>query len=243
MKKISIVSIASFAFLTLCSLTEYILRPFMQDQLYTLLIGVGILAISGIITLLSRDNIGLNTVCFVLSSLAMGILIRAWYINRGFDNTLPVMLLISFITVVYLWLFYALSRLPFIRASRRAYLVYAVIFAAVSGIAYLLVMLNTKTTFVSTFGYYMLIELAFILAMSLEVESGRQLWRNLTLSTYSVFAVALGVLVAVIMALVCGEGADCDCDCGEGSCCECLDGCDCGTDLNPGSDKRRKKKQ
>ena len=234
MKKITVVSLASLGFLSLCSLSEYLLRGFMSDQLYTLLIGIGLLALSAVLALIAKDRIALNTICFLLSSVAMGILIRAWYINRGFDNTLPVMLLISLCTVLYLWIFYAFSRLPFIRSSRTAYNIYAVIFAAASGIAYLIVMLNTRTTFVSTFGYYMLIELAFILAMSLEVDSGRKLWRNLTLSTYSVFAVALGVAVAVVIALVCGEGGDCDC-----SGCEC-DCVDCGCDL--GSEKHKKKK-
>ena len=240
MKKIGVVSIASFLFLGLCSVSEFLLRDLLTHQVYTLLIGVGILTVSGIIALLSRENAVLNTVCFLLSSVAMGVLIRAWYINRGFDNTLPVMLLISFCTVLYLWLFFALSRLPFISRSRTVYLIFAASYAVLSGIIYLIVMLNTRTTFVSTFGYYMLIELAFILAMSMEVENGKQLWRNLTLSTYSVFVVALGVAVAVILALVCGEGADCDCDCGG---CECLECCD-GVDLSSGggADKRRKNK-
>ena len=241
MKKITVVSLASFGFLFLCSLSEYLLRGFMKNQLYALLIGIGVLALSGILALLARERVTLNTVCFLLSSAAMGILIRAWYINRGFDNTFPVMLLISLCTVLYLWLFYALSRIPFICKSRTAYIIYALSFAAVSGIAYLIVMLNTRTTFVSTFGYYMLIELAFILAMSLEVKNGKELWRNLTLSTYSVFAVALGVGVAVILALVCGDGADCDCgDCSGCDCCDCS-GCDCGADPNPNYNKRKKK--
>ena len=86
-------------------------------------------------------------------------------------------------------------------------------------------MLNTKTTYVSTFGYYMLIEMAFIYAMCLEASTWQELVRNLTLSTYSVFGVAVVVGVFVLIAAGGGD-ADCDCECGDA--CEC---CDCFSDI------------
>ena len=235
MKKITVVSLVSFVFLLMCSFVEYILRGILTDQLTTLLLGIGILAASGVLAIFAREKVSLNSICFTLSAISMGILIRAWYINRGFDNTIAVMLLVSLAAVSYLWIFFALSRIPVFRESRNAYVAFAVIYAIISGVAYLIVMLNTKTTFVSTFGYYMIIELAFIFAMSLEVDSPRALFRNLTLSTYSVFLVALGVAVAVLIALACGDGADCDCG---GDCCECAD---CGCDIGENTRKRKKK--
>ena len=238
MKKITTVSLVSFVFLLLCSLVEYILRDTLTDQLTTLLLGIGILVVSGVLAIFAKERVLINSICFGLSSVSMGILIRAWYINRGFDNTFGVMLLVSLAAVAYLWIFFALSRIPIFRESRNAYVAFAVIYAILSGAAYLIVMLNTKTTFVSTFGYYMIIELAFIFAMSLEVENPRQLFRNLTLSTYSVFVVAIGVAVAVLVALVCGDGADCDCDCDCGDACECAD---CGCDVSGNTSKKKKK--
>ena len=61
-------------------------------------------------------------------------------------------------------------------------------------------MLSTATEFVSTIGFYAFIEASFIFAMSLEVNNKEELIRNLTLSTYSVFAVAIIVAVIGIMA-------------------------------------------
>ena len=244
MKKITIVSLASFLFLLLCSIVAYATKHMLVNQVTTLILGLVILALSGVIVIFAKEIVWLNSLCFLISSVAMGVLIRAWYINRGFDNSLITMALVSLSAVLYLWVFFALSGIPLFRRSRKAYIIFAVIFAVLSGIGYLIVMLNTKTTYVSTFGYYMILELAFIFAMSLEVESKRQLLRNLTLSTYSVFAVAIGVAVAVVLALACGDGGgDCDCDCG-GECCECADacgGCDC--DLGSGNSGGKKKKE
>jgi len=238
MKKITVVSLASLLFLLLCSGVARFTRGLLTEQLTALIIGVLILAVSGILALIAKERIWLNAVCFGLSSVAMGVLIRAWYLNRGFDNSVLTMAIVSLLAVAYLWLFFALSRIPLFRRSRRAYVIFALVYAALSGMGYLAVMLSTKTTYVSTFGYYMIIELAFIFAMSLEVEGGRQLLRNLTLSTYSVFAVALGVAAAVLFALVCGDGADCDCDGGCCECAECCDGCDC--DVGSGKNKKKK---
>ena len=83
----------------------------------------------------------------------------------------------------------------------------------------------------------MIIELAFIFAMSLEVNNRGELIRNLALSTYSVFIVAIIAGVVIIAALA---GGDCDCDCGADGCCE-PDYCDCIDCFD--SDKKRKKKK
>ena len=236
MKKITLVCAVSFCFLCACSLVEYLFRGILTDQVLALCLGVGILVMSGVVAILSHKKLVFNILCFISNCFAMGFFIRAWYINRGFDNSYATMALVSLCAVAYLGVFFALSKLSFIRRSKTAFYLYFALFAAASAVGYLLVMLNTRTTFVSTFGYYMILELAFIFAMSFEVQTPTELFRNLTLSTYSVFLVALGVAVAVILALVCGDGADCDCDC---SGCDCL-GCDgdcCNTD---GSKKKRK---
>jgi hypothetical protein len=173
----------------------------------------------------------------MLSSVAMGVLIRAWYINRQFDNSFAVMTVISLGAVLYLWIFFALSKIPFIHKSKAAYTCLCVLYAVLSGALYFLVMMNTETTFVSTCGYYMIIELAFIFAMSLEVNNKKELIRNLALSTYSVFIVAIIAGVVIVAALA---GGDCDCDCGADGCCE-PDCCDCIDCFD--SDKKRKKKK
>ena len=242
MKKISIVSLASLVFLLICSGVEKILSYILFDQVAALVIGVIILIVSGVFALAVKESRVMNIICFVISSVSMGFLLRAWYVNRGFDNTFLTMALVSLCAVLYLWCFFALSKIPFIHRSRAAYIVLCVGYAVVSLVLYLVVMLNTKTTYVSTFGYYMAMELAFIFAMSLEVNTSDELIRNLTLSSYSVLVVAVIAAVVVLMA---AGGGDCDCDCGPDGCCDSCDcsGCD-GCSCGEGSDgKKRKRKK
>lgn len=230
MKKISIVSFASFVFLFLCSAVAVLMKNVFDSAISALAVGVVILIVSGVIAFVVRERMIINMICFLLSSVAMGILIRAWYINRVFENSFGTVCMVSLATVLYLWVFFALSKIPFIHKSKAAYTVLCALYAVLSIVFYFVVMLNTETTFVSTFGFYMIIELAFIFAMSLEVNTKEELVRNLTLSTYSVFIVAI---IAAVVIIAAAAGGDCDCDCGADGCCdddcvECCDCCDCG---------------
>lgn len=234
MKKISIVSLASLLFLSLCSAVARLTRDLFPGATVALIVGGVVLCISGALALILGRRLWANVLCFFISALAMGILIRAWYLVRGLDNTFAVMMLVSLAAVAYLWVFFALSRLPFIRQSRVAYTVLCIVYLLLSIGGYLAVMLNTKTTFVSTFGYYMGLELAFIFAMSMEVSTPEALIRNLTLSTYSILVVALIAGVIALMA-VAGDG---DCDCGGCDGCDC---CDC-SGFGDGQGKSNKKK-
>ncbi len=244
MKKISIVSAVSFLFLFLCSVTAKLSGLiFTAEFILPLVIGIAILLFSGIGALIVQENIKGNTVCFFINAVGMGFIIRSWYILRGLENPIYIMALISLACVVYLWCFFAIFRIPFIRKSRAASLMTAVLLLALSLTVYILLVVKTKTTFVSTLGYYMLIELAFIYAMSLSASTKNELIRNLTLSTYSVFAVAFIVIVFAVLALLGGDGCDCDGDCGccgDGECCECLDGADITADIGAGKKKNKK---
>ena len=221
MKKITIVSIASLIFLLIASSVALVLKDALKSAVAALVIGILLLLISGVIAIAVRQKRGINIFCFILSSVAMGILIRAWYINREFNNSFVTMLLVSLGAVLYLWVFFALSRIPLVRQSRLAYILLCVLYAALSVAGYIIAVLKTETTYVSTLGYYMLIEFAFIFAMSLEVHNTDELIRNLTLSTYSVFVVAVIAGVFIVCALI-GDG-DCDCDCLADGCCDCID--------------------
>ena len=240
MKKITLVSLASCLFMFLCSGVAYASEWLAFPEAWVpLVIGVGILALSAVLVFTVRRT-GMNIVCFLLSSIAMGFLIRAWYINRGFHNPLYVMLLVSLSTVVYLWVYFALGRIFCYGKGKEWWLGLTLIYMVLSGALYLLVMLNTKTTYVSTFGYYMLIEMAFIYAMSLEASTGEDLIRNLTYSTFSVFGVA--VIVGVFVLIAAGGGdVDCDCDCGDAcECCDCFSGVG---DYNATSSTKRKNRK
>lgn len=230
MKKITVVSIASFIFLLTCSLVAKITMPYFLDFSKPLIIGISILAASGILAFLVRDNAKTNIVCAILSAVAMGFVIRAWYILRGIENSLFVMLLISLGAVAYLWIYFALIRIPIIKESAGATVAVTALYTVISILVYVLLVLGTKTTFVSTVGFYAFIELSFIFAMSLEVNNRDELIRNLTISTYSVLIVAI-VVIVVALVMASGEG---DCDCSD---CDC-GGCDCGSS---GSDNAKNK--
>lgn len=238
MKKISVVSAVSLLFLTLSSVVGF-LAGGLEWELYAYaLTGVGVLVISGVIAYFARRGITMNIIASSISAVGMGFLIRAWYTLRSLENNLGTMLLVSLAAVAYIWLFFVITRIPYIRRHKRAYVAFVLSYLIISAVVYTVVVFTTKTTFVSTFGYYMLIEMAFIFAMSLEVGSTEELVRNITLSTYSIFAVA--VIVAVFVGIGLLGGGDCDCD-GDGicECCECLDGCgNLGGDSSSGKTKR-----
>ncbi len=236
MKRISIVSLASFIFLTLASAVALVSKSIFHDAGEALIAGSITLIISGVLALIIRENTAVNVVCFFISSAAMGMLIRAWYNLRGLENGIATMIMISFLLVAYLWLFFAISRIPFIRSSKAAFIIFSILFVIISVVVYLILLAKTNTTYLSTIGYYAIIQLGFIFAMSLEAHTREDLIRNLTLSTYSVFVVAIIVAVFFIIALLGGDGLDCDCD---GDCCDC---CDCDPGLDFGGSKKKNRR-
>ncbi len=240
MKKITLVSLASFGFLMLSSLVAVLLEGVIKgDAVLSLVIGILTLLVSAAFAMFAKDSIKLNLSCFFISAVAMGFLLRAWYINRGFSNTLPVMLMVSASEVLYLWIFFALSRIPFIRRKKLYLSILLFLYALISVILYTVAVVKTETSYVSTLGYYMIIEFAFIFAMCLEVNSRRELIRNLTLSTYTIFGIAVIIAIFILLAALGGDSCDCDCGC-DGDCApdDCFDGCDCGGD---GTAKKKKR--
>ncbi len=238
MKKISIVSSFAFGFLAVASVVAYLLRFLASDVWLPIVIGVLLLVISGLLAFFAKKSIPFNAACSMISAVALGFLIRAWYINRGFDNPLWMMLLVSLAAVGYLWIFFLLSRIPIFKAHPKLFAIPCVILSA---IGYAVVVFTTVTTFVSTFGYYMLVVIAFIFAMCRSAAEPRELVRAMTLSTYSLFAVA--VIVAVFAAL--GDGdfdfdLDFDLDFGDGA--EIAEGVLDGIDVSTISEKKNKKK-
>ncbi len=196
MKKVLTVSFASFMFLAVSSAVAYALSFTALKSIWACIgIGVGILILSGILAIFAKKNTEFNIICSAISAASLGFLIRAWYLFRGFENPIWVMLLVSLAEVVYLWLFYALAKIKFFGNHIR---VFASFFILLSVVIYTVCAALTETTFLSTFGYYMIIEIAFIFAMCKSTSDGPELIRAITLSTYSVFIVAIIVAIAVI---------------------------------------------
>lgn len=74
----------------------------------------------------------------------------------------------------------------------------------ISIICYVLVIVLTKTTYVSTYGWYMMIEIAFVFALSIEAEDRLEIFQHTVLSTYSVLVVAILMLIIMLA----GDSAD-----------------------------------
>lgn len=204
MKKITLVSLISFLFLIISSLVAYFLRYIdgVNDKI-CLIIGVIILVLSGLIKLIFKRKKLISIFCLILSSIALGFMIRSWYIFRNFDNSLLVMLLVSLACIVHLWIFYLLLYIPFID---KHYVAYTIIFIIASIIVYLFVMGFSQTTYISTFGYYMIVEMSFVIGLCMSSRTYTDLINNMSICSYSVFIVA--VVIAILM--IAGDGADFD---------------------------------
>ena len=204
MKKISLVSIISILFLSLSSIVAYLLRFVdLGSKWVYVVIGVLILILSGVLAIILKKHKKSNYLCLLLSSISLGFLIRAWYIFRNFDNALWVMLLVSFACSIYLWIFYLLLYVPLFEKHYNAF---TITFLILSFITYILVVCLTETTFVSTFGFYMIVEIAFIIGLCMKSQTYSQLMRNMVLCSYSIFIVA----IIIIILMLSGDGADFD---------------------------------
>ncbi len=202
-KKTGFVSLMALAFLLVASLTAFatgfIPCPEQSYGWAYICAGAFLLVISGVTAFVIRDKTAVNIACFAVNAVALGCCIRAWYIFRGLNNGFLTMFFVSLACIAYLWLFFALCLIP--PLSRHIKLFFW-LWLILSVIAYVLVVIFTKTTFVSTFGFYMLVMCGFIYSMVSPSADFEELMRALTLSAYSVFIVA--IIVAVIA--ISGEG-------------------------------------
>lgn len=195
----------------ICSIVAYCLRfTDFNNKVYLLVTGVGILVVSGILFAITHKIFVFRIICFIFNAVALGFCIRCWYVFRGFDNPLWLMLLVSLACLVYLLVFYALLYIPTIE---KHFKIYIWIMLAITVIIYFILVCAVKTTFLSTFGYYLIIEFAFIFAMCADADAISELLFNITVSTYSVFIVA--IIIAICM--FAGDGFDLPIDGGDGS--------------------------
>ena len=206
MKKTVLVTIVSFLFLMLSSLVAWALR-FADLKNCWLAWGIAaiLLTISIVVALVVRTRPKFSVINLVLNAVAMGFFIRAWYMFRGFDNSFLTMFFVCLACMAYLWVFYAICYIPFVE---RHFFAFFIGYFIVTGIAYIFVIAFTQTTFVSTFGYYMIIEMGFLIALCFEAQTFSRFLRLLALSTFSIIIVT--IIIAVLF--VTGEAPDADFD-------------------------------
>ena len=211
MKKTLITFLVSLAFLVITSLVCWVIGFAHLTFWGTFGIGAGILVL-GIVVLFTLGRfapVSIEIAVTVLNAVAMGFFLRSWYLNREFDNPLWLMMCVCLLASAY-YLIYFLPLL--IRPINRHYGWYLLVFTLLSIVGYILLVILTKTTWVSTLGYFGLLQLGFIISLSFSGRREQQL-NALLVSSYSVLLCALIILVIVMG----GDGMDCDCCDGFGS--------------------------
>jgi len=204
MKKTTLVSIFSFIFLMLSSLFSYLFKNVNFGVVWlSLVLGVFLMAISGLIAFVNKKSFKANIICFILNSIALGLYIRTWYNFRNFDNSLLTITLVSLACVVYLWIFFGALHIPFLN---KHYGIFLVIYILISIVVYITLIFVSKTTYLSTFGYYMIVQIAFIFSLESKSFSINGLFRNVVLASYSILVVA--IIIAAFMLGGDGSGLD-----------------------------------
>ena len=195
MSKIKSALLFSFAFFTLASIVAYLLGFIsFPSPWIPLVIGLGIMILAGAYEFISEHSLIINIVCSVANSLALGFCVRAWYVYRDFNNGIVTMLLLALSCVAYMLLFCLPLFIPFLERHIKSYFW---IFVILSLAVYIGLLFTTKTTYLSTFGYYSIVNVLFIIAMCRDSRNIRSFVRKMTLSTSGVALVA--VTIAVLM--------------------------------------------
>ena len=131
---------------------------------------------------------------FLINMIAMGFLIKSWHVYRNYNLDLYVFLLISIACCLYLLLFYLLSLIPLLS---KYYKLFLIIFIIGSIISYVILITLTETNYLSTLGFYMIIELGFLLSLSVYTKDYVSLIKSISFSSFLVIIVA--IIITIIM--------------------------------------------
>lgn len=195
----------SLAFLITASVVGYIGRFIPLDFWWIFGIATAILVVSVILSLALCKNPTYKLISVFINAVSMGFYLRSWYINRGFDNALWLMLCVSLLAAAYLFIFI----LPlYIDAINRHYGWYLLVFTVLSVAGYVCLVVLTKTTWVSTLGYYGLLQLGFIMTMSMDGNNRIKLYNSWQVASYTVAVCAVIILIIVLGGDAAGDFLD-----------------------------------
>lgn len=202
MDRILKTGLVTLLFLLISSVTGYFAKYIPIDEFWPMFaVGSGVLVLGILILILFHKHQKIKPFVLGINAISMGFYLRSWYILRGFENELWIMLLVSLLATLY-FLVYALFLIfPVINKYYGWYLL-AFILLSIGGYVCLLVL--TKTTWVSTLGYYGIIVLSFILCLSMEDKTTNEKYNRLLIGSYSI---AICALIILIIALG-GDGLD-----------------------------------
>ena len=195
----------SLVFLIVASVVGYMGRFIPLDFWWIFGIATAILVVSVILSLALRKNPTYKLISVFINAVSMGFYLRSWYINRGFDNALWLMLCVSLLAAAYMFVFI----LPlYIDAINRHYGWYLLLFTVLSIVGYVCLVVLTKTTWVSTLGYYGLLQLGFIMTMSMDGSNRLKLYNSWKVASYTVAVCAVIILIIVLGGDAAGDFLD-----------------------------------
>lgn len=206
----------SIAFLATTSVVEHAASFLPWSFWLNFGIASGLLLVGIVLLCVFRKKVVVKYIVVAVNAFAMGLFLRCWYIDRGFSNSLWLMLLVSLAAVVYLLLFLAVRFL----LKNKTFAI--VLYIVVSLIVYVLLVCLTKTTWVSTLGFFGLIQMGFAVGLCMSDECS-----ELTICLCSTYSVIICAAIVLFVAL----GADCA---------DIFDGLD--IDLSSSSSKDKKNK-
>ncbi len=200
MKKLLIVASSSFIFLFFTSLISMFLNIFeFKNYGISFIIGCGIIILS-IVFLILYLNLKVQVILYLIyfiNIIAMGFLIKTWHMYKGYNLDLSVFLLISLACIGYLLIFYLLSFIPLFN---KHFKIFVAVYLILSIIGYVILIDLTKTDYLSTYGYYMIIEIGFIFALSIYSNNIKDLIKSICVSTFMI------IIVAIIMIIIMLDG-------------------------------------
>lgn len=242
MKKATLSSIAALVFLLLTSAVCVITKPFFSSFDVTILIALGIITASAIVAFLVRKSNVMNIICFLVSSVAFGIAMRAWYIFLGIECDLATMAVLSLGVALFFFIFGSITSIRAIREHKVVFIISIIIYILLDAFPVYFALALSGNVHLSTIAFFLIATWGFILPLVLESDDATAFIRNLALATYSVM-VAIIVIIIVAIALASGEDIsddgdiDCCCDSDSEGCCDTI-----GERIRDARDDRRSRR-
>ena len=198
MSKIKVVSICSALFFLVSSLTHLLLSNTTLTPKNLIITTFIILAFSVLLAFIWRNSTIFHILCLFLNGVALGFAIHAWLVYKGYGLSFIQLLGISGLCLAFLWVVYLITRIPIVQHNSFVTKLVVIILVIVSFIAYILLILFVKTTWLSTFGYEMIIQLALMIVVYTHSEDIPQLIKRMLLCSYSVIIVAIIIAIIVL---------------------------------------------
>ncbi|MCM1195275.1 MAG: hypothetical protein NC099_05105 [Corallococcus sp.] len=188
----------SAIFLIITSVVGFLFSFVPTGMWETFGIASAVFAVGIILSLTVRRRKSVKYVVIFINAIAMGIYLRSWYIDRKFSNPLWMILAVAVLATAYLLLIVAVVCLI---KNPKARLWTAVAFVMVSVVAYILLVILTTTSWVSTLGFFGLLQIGFAFSLFSKEESLVASWQ---IASYTV---ALCAVIILVIALG-GDGLD-----------------------------------